>query len=76
MIYVLSTFIQVLHVLQKISYIIFALNKITLMLRKITLLQSASMCYGTIGPTTQNPPLVRNCRSNVGQTTVLRLLKL
>ena len=47
--------------------------KITLMLWKITLLQSASTCWTIIGPTTQNPPLVRSCtcRTDVGPTTVL-----
>ena len=42
------------------------------MLRKMILLQPASMCWTIIGPTTQNPPLVRSCRAIVGPTTVLQ----
>ena len=37
---------------------------------KITLLQSAGICWAIIGATTQNPPLVRSCRANVGPTTI------
>ena len=40
------------------------------MLGKITLLQSASMCWTIISPTAQNPPLARTCRANVGPATL------
>ena len=33
-------------------------------------------CLAVVGPTTQNPPLVRSCRAVVGPTTVLQLLNL
>ena len=46
------------------------------MLGKITLLQLASMFSAFIGPTTQNPPLVRSFKIDVGPATVLRLLNL
>ena len=32
------------------------------------------MFWANIDPTTQNPPLVRSCRANVGPTTVLQPL--
>ena len=54
----------------------FCIIKINLMLRKITLLQYTGMCWSIIDPSTQNSPLVRSWRANVGPTKVLQLLKL
>ena len=38
---------------------------------KINPLRLASMCLAIVGRTTQNRPLVRSCRANVGSTTLM-----
>lgn len=39
---------------------------------KITRLQSASMCWDIIGPTTKKPSAMRSCTVNAEPTTVLQ----
>ena len=50
----------------------FCIIKMNMILRKINLIQSASMCWAIIGPTTQKPPLVRSSSATVGPTTLLK----
>ena len=51
----------------------FFIKKTNFMFRKITLFQSASMCWAIISPTIQNPLLVRSWRANIGPTLVLNI---
>ena len=47
-----------------------------MMLKKITLLQSASMCWTILGPTIRKPPMMRCCSVNLGHTLPVETLVL